>query len=344
MRVYGTTPSGEDIHVITLKNQSGWICRVLTLGGIINELHVPDREGKLDDVVLCFDNAEDMTQPEGWPYFGCIVGRVAGRISGGRFTLDGEEVQLEKNDGNNHLHGGRVGLDKRIWKAIPKESEAGASVELTYVSPDGEEGYPGEVEFSVTYTLSHQGELILDYQGLPSQRTPLSLTNHAYFNLGTGDSIADHRLQILTTRKIPANAEWGLSDEIDDVKGCHEDLSEGKRLGDLLDHPHPDHCGNFYFGQKENEPRLVATLEEPESGRRLEVISTEGSLQLYCGCYLGGQGKGKGRDGGYPSHSGVCLEAQGYPNAVNAPEFEDIIFSPERPYFQKTIFKFGLID
>ena len=339
-RKYGELSGGEAVEEITLTNDDGWRCKVLTLGGIISELHVPDRDGNLADVVLGYDNLEDIMNPDGWPYFGCIVGRVAGRVTGGRFILGKEEVVLNQNDGDNHLHGGVNGFDRRIWGSKTYAGKDGPSVELSYTSPDGEEGYPGEVKICVTYTLTHSGELRLEYKGEADRETPLCLTNHSYFNLSGEETIHRHRLTIPTSKKICCDEVFTLNDLIEDIGGKAEDFQGGKALGGVLEDSHHDHFGLYYIGPKASDPRLVAVLEDPKSGRVLEALSTESSLQLYCACYLETEKSGKkGRS--YQPHSAVCLETQGYSNGVNVPDVENIMITPDCPYRQLTIFRFS---
>jgi len=341
--VYGLGPDGQVVEEITLINDAGWCCKVLTLGGIISELHLPDRNGKLEDVVLCYDNLDDLLRPKSWYYFGCIVGRVAGRITAGRFKIGDRDIRLEQNNGTNHLHGGRVGFDRRIWKAETCEDRSGPSVVLTYTSPDGEEGYPGQAELRVTYTLTHDGSLRIEYHGVVDSITPLSLTNHTYFNLAGTSDLSSHHLTIHTPHKIPSHDDHTLMDTIENVSGTPEDFQTGRALSEVLAMPHANHIGNYFFGKKVPIPRPMARLKEVVSGRCLEVLSTETSLQLYCGCYLEERGRKKGGGLGYPVHAGVCLEAQGYPNGVNAPQLEDILVSPESPYRQVTIFRFSVL-
>lgn len=338
----GKTPTGEDVDEITLINSSGWICKILTLGGIISELHVPNRDGELGDVLLCYDNLDDITREEGWPYFNCIVGRVAGRITAGKFEINSQEIVLEQNDRGNHLHGGKIGLDKKIWKPRTFMGEDGPGVELKLFSPDGDQGYPGNVELSVTYTLSDRGQLELEYQGVSDRKTPLCLTNHAYFNLAGSRSVADHHLTIFTQNKVLCDERNTLLDIVSDISGTEEDFSQGMRLGETLDKSHDLHCGYYIFDEKTSDPRPVARLRDPYSGRVLNVLSTEKGVQLYSACFLEERGRAKGGELGYPAHSAVCLETQGYPNGVNVPEIENILVTPEKPYFQKTIFAFEI--
>jgi aldose 1-epimerase len=334
---FGHLPSGEAVEAWTIAN-AGITLKVITYGGIITELHVPDAKGVVADVVLGFSKLESYLAAH--PYFGCITGRVAGRITGGTFTLDSRKHQLAINDPPNHLHGGLRGLDKRLWKA---ESAGRASVRLTYLSPNGEEGYPGNVHLAVTYSLTEDRALRIDYEATTDQTTPLSLTNHSYFNLaGEGNgTILEHQLEIFTEHYVPTDefgTLLGVGEPVDG-RGC--DFRKPRRIGDALPAIARQHGDNYLFQTQNNQTlNRVARVFDPASGRMMEVLSTERCLQFYSGLYLDGTLTGKsGRS--YARHAALCLEAQGYPDGINTPALGDITLRPGQTYRQTTVYRFS---
>ncbi len=322
-------------------NAQGLTLRFITYGGIINELHVPDRHGVQADVVLGFSELAGYLGPH--PYFGIITGRVAGRITGGRFTLEGRKYELLVNNPPNHLHGGALGFDKRLWKAqVMNGAGFMAGVKLTYRSLHGEEGYPGNVEVAVTYSLSDASEVIIRYEAVTDQATPLSLTNHSYFNLaGEGNgTIEYHRLQISSAEIALTNMQMTLLGKRAPVAGQANDFNRPKQLADALPHLLNSHGDNYLIAHTNGKSlRPVARLEDPVSGRLMEVLTTEDCLQLYTAAYLDGSLTGKsGR--AYPKFGGLCLECQGYPDGVNHPELGNIILRPGEVYHETTIYRF----
>lgn len=351
---YGETAQGDLVERFTLKNQSGSVLRVITYGGIITELHVPDRSGALQDVVLgCKDLDAYLA---GHPWFGAITGRVAGRISGGGFELDGQTYQLEVNHPPNHLHGGSDALDKRIWSAEPSLNDQGEpTLCLSYVSPHGESGYPGEVSISVTYTLDQQNRLVIDYDATADRSTPLSLTNHTYFNLGgqESQSVADHTLQLSCPYWVPTDDNLTLSGRVESVEGHPNDLRVARRLGEVapkLWKQHGDHYLTHAHVRDHIEgdadpkatelgaPTWIARLIEPTGGIQLDVYSDTSGVQLYTGASLDHPAHLTKSGRPYSSLGGLCLECQGYPDGVNQPEIEEIMIGPHRPYRQRTIY------
>lgn len=336
--IFGKLPSGEEVHRFTLTNRNGLRTRVLTYGGIVSELQVPDRNGDIGDVVLGFDNLEDYLDPR-MPYFGTITGRVAGRITGGRFTLDGEEFQLERNDGPNHLHGGSTNLSHRNWRP---EVE-GDTLHLHYLSPDGESGYPGNVPIRVSYSLTSDNALRIDYAATTDKPTPLSLTNHSYFNLageGSG-TIHDHVLQIHADETVAMDEHCTLLGRREPVAGKAGDFTTPVRIGDRIDGLLKQHGGDYIVrdgGRGELVP--VAQLSEPTSGRILAAFSTHDHLQLYTAAMLEPIFTGKSSRV-YERFGAVCLECQGYPDGVNTPELGDIILLPGKTYRHTTIYRFS---
>ena len=340
-RDYGTLPSGENVREFTLQNPQGMVARVIEYGATLTELHVPDGRGQMADVVLGFKNLEGYLG--GHPFFGGTIGRVAGRISGGKFTLEGRSYTLALNDPPNHLHGGKVGFDKRLWRGQAVGDVDGSdAVKFVLRSPDGEEGYPGNVEVAVTYSLTSHNELVIQYEATTDRATPLSPTNHSYFNLsgeGSGN-INKHLLQIDADAITSTDAAMTQLGGREAVSGKPNDLNQPRRLGDVIPKLLNQH-GDNYLLRRDQPGALVqaARLRDPASGRVLEVFTTESCLQFYSAAVLDGTLKGKsGRP--YPKFGGLCLECQDYPDGVNTPELGDIILRPGKTYQQTTIYRF----
>lgn len=334
---FGKTRDGQVVEMYELTNRNGMVAKIITYGGIVTELYAPDRQGRLENVVLGFD---DLARYEaGHPYFGCITGRVANRIARGRFVLNGVEYTLATNNGPNHLHGGLKGFDKRIWKARAMETPAGPAVELNYISPDGEEGYPGELNTLVTYTLTNDNELRIEYRATTNRATPVNLTHHGYFNLagaGRGD-ILDHVLQMEADRYTPVDRTLIPTGEIAPVKGTPLDFTTpqpiGARIAQVGGYDH-----NYVLNSGGKALAKAATLHDPKTGRMMEVWTTEPGMQLYTGNFLDGTIRGNG--GVYGKHAALCLEAQHFPDSVNRPNFPSVILEPGRTYVQVTVYRF----
>ncbi len=329
-------PTGETVEEFALTNAHGLTLKLITYGGTITELHVPDRGGVIADVVLGFKDLAGYLGNH--PYFGCIAGRVSGRITGGKFSLDGRNFQLQLNDPPNHLHGGAVGFDKRLWR--PQIAKDG--VRLTYHSPHGEENYPGNVDAAITYSLTDENEVIIRYEAVTDQAAPLSLTNHSYFNLageGSG-TIENHLLQISSSEIAQTDAQMTLLGARSPVAGKPNDFNRPKRLGDAVPGLLNSHGDNYFLAHPTRKSlERVARLEDPASGRIMEVLTTEDCLQLYTAAVLNGSLIGKsGR--AYPKFGGLCLECQGYPDGANHPELGDIILRPGEAYQQTTVYRF----
>ena len=341
----GKLPGGEAVEAHVLSGAGGLSVQVLTYGAIVSHLRVPDRDGKLSDVVLGFDRLEDYLKPH--PYFGVMAGRVAGRISGGRFNLDGRAYELARNDGPNHLHGGKLGFDKRLWSvAAVNADERGVSLRLSRVSPDGEEGYPGTVEVSVTFIVTMENKFIVDVEAKADAATPFSLTHHSYFNLsgeGSG-TIEGHELEILADAYAPADESFGLMGRREAVKA--NDFRRARRMGEVIGQLHGQH-GDLYFvnrpaGRMPRACVAAARLVDRVSGRVMEVSTTEDCLQLYTGAKLDGKLVGKsGR--AYGPLAGLCLECEGYPDGANVPELGDIILRPGRVARQRSVYAFSVV-
>ena len=335
----------------TLKNAHGMELRVLDYGGIIVSLAVPDRTGRVDDVVLGFDRLQAYERSS--LYFGAIIGRFGNRIARGRFTLDGRTYMLATNDGPNHLHGGMKGFDKVVWKVSPFERQDSTGLVLRYTSPDGEEGYPGTLRTTVTYTLTDGNELIFDYEATSDRATPVNLTQHSYFNLagdGRGD-VLDHVLTLKAHSFTPVDSTLIPTGEIRSVAGTPFDFraptaigarigqdDEQLRYGGGYDH-------NFVLDKDRAEQRgaamLAARVYEPSSGRLMEVFTTEPGVQFYSGNFLDGMLTGK-RGTVYPRRSGFALETQHFPDSPNHPDFPSTILAPGREYRSRTLLRFGV--
>jgi len=340
---FGKTQDGQPVELYVLKNDKLTV-KVITFGGIVTEILAPDRDGKMGDVVLGFDNVKDY---EGdIPYFGATVGRVANRIAGGEFTLNGKTYQLARNDEPNSLHGGKKGFNKVLWTAEEVEGKGGPAVRLSYTSPDGEEGYPGKLTAHVTFTVTDDGALRLDYEATTDQATPVNLTNHSYFNLGGAASgtILDHELMLAADEYTPVDDTLIPTGELASVAGTPLDFTSPTAIGKRIDQVKGDPGGydhNFVLRSGEGrEPALAARVVDPESGRVLEVLTTEPGIQFYSGNFLDGTLKGKGGVP-YTQHRGLCLEAQHFPDAVHHPNFPSIILEPGETYTQTTIYKFS---
>jgi len=343
---FGTLPDGTAVDLYTLWGAGGLSAAIATYGGAIVSLKVPDASGRLADVVLGFDELEGYLG-KGNPYFGCIVGRYGNRIAGGRFTLDGRAHTLAPNDRGNHLHGGLRGFDKVVWAARPRESPKGPALELSHLSRDGEEGYPGNLSVSVTYTLEDRS-LRIDYAATTDRPTHCNLTNHAYFNLegeGSG-TVLDHRLQLWASGFTAVGEGLIPTGEIRSVQGTPLDFREPTRIGDRIDALDPqlklaggyDH--NFVLDRTGAPPWRCARVVAPRSGRVLEVLSTEPGIQFYSGNLLDGTLRGKGGRP-YPRRAGFCLETQHFPDSPNRPEFPSTALRLGERYASRTIYRFS---
>jgi len=343
---FGKTPAGEEVALYTLTNSKGITATITTYGGIVVSLQVPDQAGKLADVVLGFDTLDGYLK--GHPYFGAIIGRYGNRIAKGRFTLDGVTHKLAQNNGENHLHGGLKGFDKVVW-AAREASER--SLELSYLSKDGEEGYPGNLSVTVTYTLTEDNELRIDYAATTDKPTVVNLTNHSYFNLagqGEGD-ILRHQVTINAERFTPVDAGLIPTGELRSVDGTPFDFRVPRAIGQGIDAADEqiklgkgyDH--NFVLRWAAGTLRLAARVFEPGSGRIMEVLTTEPGLQFYTGNFLDGTITGKGGKV-YHHRYGFCLETQHYPDSPNQPAFPSVVLRPGQRYQTTTVYKFSTSD
>jgi aldose 1-epimerase len=342
---FGKTPEGTPVDLYVLTN-GRMTAKVMTYGAILTELDVPDRHGKTADVVLGFDTLEGYLA--GHPYFGATVGRVANRIAGGKFTLDGKDYALAVNNGPNTLHGGLKGFDKVVWKAEDVSGTDGPAVKLTYHSRDGEEGYPGNLRVTVTYTLAVDA-LRIDYQASTDKATPVNLTNHSYFNLAgpAAGSILGHTLRLTAQQYTPADDTLIPTGAIAPVRGTPLDFTTPTAIGARIDQIKAEPRGydhNYVLrgpdGGSGREPQLAAEVVEPASGRVMDMYTTEPGVQFYTGNFLDGTLTGKGGVV-YRQHQGFCLEAQHYPDAVHHAHFPSTILKPGATYTQTTIYRFS---
>jgi aldose 1-epimerase len=339
---FGKTPEGTPVELYVLSNGKMTV-KVITYGAIITEIDVPDRNGKMADVVLGFDKLEGYLS--GHPYFGAATGRVANRIAKATFTLDGKEYKLAANNGPNTLHGGLKGFDKVVWKATDASGKAGQAVRMTYLSPDGEEGFPGNLSVNVTYTVTPEDELRIDYTATTDKPTPVNITNHTYFNLAgpAAGSILGHEMMLAADSYTPVDETLIPTGQISPVRGTPLDFTRpfplGSRFAELKGDPVGyDH--NYVLRSGGKELALAARVFEPESGRVLEMFTTEPAVQLYTANFLDGSLKGKGGVV-YQKQQAFCLEAQHFPDSVNQPKFPSTILRPGSTYTQTTIYKFS---
>jgi aldose 1-epimerase len=344
---FARMPDGRVVDLITLRNGSGIEMRVLTYGGVILSLQTPDRAGAFDDIVLGFDDLTSYLEKS--PYFGCLIGRYGNRIAGGRFTLDGTTHTLATNNGPNHLHGGVSGWDKAVWGFDLFQHATGVGVVLTHTSKDGDEGYPGTVSARVTYTLTDENQLIVDYAATTDTPTIVNLTQHSYFNLaGTkANDILGHELMLNASEYTPVDATLIPTGAIAPVAGTPFDFRMPTPIGARINAADEqiarglgyDH--NFVLSR--TGPGLIeaARVVEPLTGRTMTIATTEPGIQFYSGNFLDGTLVGKGGRG-YPHRSGFCLETQHYPDSPNHPHFPSTVLRPGETYSSQTVFTFGV--
>lgn len=344
---FGTTPDGAPVDLYTLTNANGMEVRAMTYGGIVVSLRVPDRNGTLGDVVLGHDALAGYQKNP--PYFGAIIGRYGNRIARGEFTLEGQAYKLAANNGPNALHGGLKGFDKVVWKAESFKNDKGVGVVFSYTSPDGEEGYPGTLKATVTYTLSDANQLAFDYHAVTDKATPVNLTQHSYFNLagdGAGDILA-HELTLSAGHFTPVDSTLIPTGEIRKVDGTPFDFRTATAIGTRIDADDEqirlgggyDH--NFVIDRKEGDSLvLAARVHEATSGRVMEVSTTEPAVQFYTGNFLDGSITGKGGHV-YKHRNGFCLETQHYPDSPNRADFPSTILRPGQEYRSRTVYAFS---
>jgi aldose 1-epimerase len=342
------TVDGKPINIYTLTNEKGAELKIINYGAIVVSLQVPDRNGKMADIVTGFDSLTGYINDRS--FFGATVGRYGNRIGKGKFQLDGKEYQVTINDGENHLHGGTTGFYKAIWNAEPVENKSGPSLKLTYISPDGEEGYPGTVTMTLIYTLTNENELEIKYEGKTDKTTILNPTHHSYFNL-TGDfnkTILDHELFIDADSITPVNTALITTGELSAVENTPMDFLKPIAIGLHIN----DKYEQLEFGKgydhnwalnnyKKGEVQKVASLYDPKSGRLMEILTDQPGLQFYSGNFLDGTIKGKGGVV-YKHRTALCLEAQCYPDSPNKPQFPSVVLKPGETYYQTTVYRFSI--
>jgi aldose 1-epimerase len=344
VQTFGKTHDGHEVKVHTLTNLHGLRVRLIDYGATLISVETPDRSGKNTNITLGFPTLEGYVQRH--PFFGSTVGRYANRIAGGKFTLDGKTYTLAINNGPNHLHGGRKGFDAVLWKPEPVTGPDFVGVKFSYTSPDGDEGYPGELDTTVTFTLSNANALRIDYTATTDKPTVVNLTNHAYWNLaGAGSgNVLSHELTIAADKYLPIDDTSIPTGQLAPVKGTPLDFTTphtiGERIGELKKDPHKtkgyDHC--FVLRGQQGNLELAARVKEPTSGRVMEVYTTEPGIQLYCANFLDGGPSA----GGFRQHDAFCLETQHYPDSPNKPEFPTTVLRPGDTYRTTTEHRFSV--
>ena len=331
----GKTPAGEWIEQFVLSNQNGLTVTIINFGATVTSVEVPDRDGKFANITLGFDQWDGYFNNA--PYFGAICGRYANRIAKGKFQIDAVEYTLATNNGPNHLHGGKKGFDKVIWDAQPVESDNSAGVKLTYVSRDGEEGYPGNLTATVVYSVSKDNELKIDYTATTDKPTPVNLTNHCYWNLAGAGDVLNHELTLNCDKYLPVDDTLIPTGQLQDVIGTPMEFTKSKMIGADIAKVNGgyDHC--YVINEGDSELKFVAKVYDPKSGRVMEVSTTEPGVQFYTGNFL----DGSANNGGFGKHQGFCLECQHFPDSPNQADFPNSILKPGEEYRQTTVHKFS---
>jgi len=337
--IFGKLSKNGNVEFFVLKNKNGMSAKLISYGATLVSLNAPDKKGKFADIVLGYDSLEGYVADA--CYLGCTAGRFANRIANAKFSLDGTEYKLAANIGKHHLHGGIKGFDKVLWQG--KEFE-GNGVVFKYLSPDGEEGYPGNLDISVTYTLTDNNELKISYQASTDKKTVVNLTNHSYFNLADHDKgdILSHRIQINADGMTAVDSEYIPTGQIRNIKSTEFDLTEPKPIGRNIGKLGLGYDFNYVLNKSSPaELSFVAKVVEPAGGRVMEVFSTEPGVQFYTGNYLNGL---KGKSGAvYGKHGAFCLETQHFPDSPNHPDFPSVVLGPGQVYRQLTIHKFSVV-
>ena len=344
---FGKTKDGTPVDLYTLSNDSGMTAKITNYGGTVTQLHVPDSNGQVADVVLGYDQLASYIRAS--PYFGCITGRYANRIAKGKFSMGGGldtfNYQLATNNGPNHLHGGEVGFDKKVWTAKEVSGPGKAGIELSYTSPDGEEGYPGTLDTTVTYWLNTNNELRIEYRATTDQATHLNLTHHSYFNLagaGSGD-ILDHKIELFASKFVPTDSTGIPLGELRSVRGTPFDFLAPHAIGERINADDPQIVAGKGYDHTwvidGRGMRLAARVTEPASGRVMDVLTDQPGIQFYTGNYLDGSNHGKG-DKVYKYRTGLCLETQVFPDSPNRPEYPSSLLEPGDTYTHTCVYRF----
>ena len=339
---FGKTASGKEIDLYTCVNINGLVLKMMTFGAIVVSLEIPDRDGKLSNVNLGFESLDSYLA--GHPYFGATIGRFCNRISKGKFSLNGVKYTLATNDGSNHLHGGEKGFDKVVWDARSFVDKSGAGIEFNYRSPNGEEGYPGNLDVSAVYTLTNKNELMVKFSAISDMATPINLTNHNYWNLGgiRSGNILGHEVTIVANQYLEVNNNLIPTGKLLDVKGTPFDFTMAKTVGERIQSipkieglPQGyDHC--FVLPDDRKNLKLAARVKDSVSGRSMEIYTTQPGIQFYSGNFL----DGRPESGGYEQYDGFCLETQHFPDAPNQPKFLSTILIPGEKYNHITVHRF----
>jgi aldose 1-epimerase len=338
----GKTSEGVDVDLYTLTNSKGLRVKIMTYGATIISVETPDSKGKVENVTLSLDKLDEYLK--GHPFFGSTVGRFANRIAKGKFTLDGKQYTLAGNDHGNHLHGGTKGFDKYVWDAKPVETADSVGVVFTHESPDGDEGYPGKLNAKVTYSLTNDNELKMEYEATTDKPTIVNLTNHTYWNLtAAADDVLGHELTLNADFYLPVDKGLIPTGELKNLKGTPMDFSKPAAIGSRIAKVEGgyDHC--YVLNKKPGEEKslsLAATLYEPKSGRVMEIYTTEPAIQFYTGNFLDGQQQRGGKK--FTQHYGFCLETQHFPDSPNKPSFPSVLLKPGETYTHKTVHKFSV--
>ena len=342
---FGKTADGAEIQLFTLTNAHGLKATISTYGGTLTSLLVPDKAGKLGDVVLGFDNVSGYLSPEfrkSNPYFGALIGRYGNRIAKGKFTVDGKAYQVGINNGPNSLHGGKVGFDQKVWTAKPGTSAEGQTLTLSYLSKDGEEGYPGNLQVTVVYTLTNDDALTIAYTATTDKATPINLTNHAYFNLALGASkdVLAHQVTLPADRYTVVDASLIPTGELRPVKGTAFDFTAPHAIGERIAQVPGGYDHNWVLNQASGQ-HAAASVYDPATGRTLDVTTDQPGVQFYTGNFLDGTLQGKSGLV-YGQHAGFCLETQHFPDSPNQPKFPSTVLKPGETYHTVTSYKFGV--
>mgnify|MGYP001170000094 CR=1 FL=1 len=330
----------DTVFQYTLTSKNGMEVRVLNYGGTVTHIRVPDRNGKMGDVILGYDSLIGYLQTSN-PYFGCLVGRYANRIANAKFTLDGKEYTLAANNNGNTLHGGLKGFDKVLWTV---KSFDDSSLALSYFSKDGEEGYPGNLMIDVNYSIGADNSLKIEYAATTDKATPVNLTNHCYFNLSAGAdaTILDHELMLKADKYTPVNDKLIPTGKVDNVKGTAMDFTASKKIGKDIDNVPGGYDHNWVLNRRDSVLELIGSVYHAGSGRYMEVFTTEPGLQFYSGNFLDGTLVNTKGGIKYVQHAGLCLETQHFPDSPNQPSFPNVILKPGETYRHQTVYKFSL--
>jgi len=350
---FGKTPDGTPVDIYTLRNSSGMEAKIITYGGIVTSLKVPDKNGKFGDVVLGFDNLDGYTKDsylKSCPYFGALIGRYGNRIAKGQFILDGQTNTLAVNNGPNSLHGGLKGFDKVVWKAAPVDTYYGSGLQLTYLSKDGEEGYPGNLSVTAIYTVTEKNELQLEFTAKTDKDTVVNLTHHSYFNLRGGGDVLNHVVQIDADNTTPVDSTLIPTGELKPVDGTPLDFRKATAIGARIDQTNDEQMAfangydhNFVLNKQVGEFGQAATVTEPESGRVMEVFTTSPGLQFYTANFLDGTIIGKGGQV-YKARDAFCMEAQAFPDSPNHPNFPTTELKPGETYKNMIVYRFSVLN